>query len=253
MTDETEYIAGEPVVIYEDKDIIVINKPAGLAVHADGRHERATLVDWLAVHYPELKGVGEEQRLSDGTIIDRPGIVHRIDRETSGLIIVARNQKAFDFLKKQFGNREVKKTYRAFVYGVINDERGIIDKPIGSSRGGMGPRSARSPQGQMRDAQTMFRVIARLPAQAGGEGVTYIEAFPKTGRTHQIRVHFAAIQKPIVADRLYAPTRPPMLGFSRLALHALSATFTHPDGREVSFEAPLPADFIEAEKKLRAD
>jgi len=245
MTDETEYIDGEPVVIYEDADIIVVNKPAGLAVHADGRHERTTLVDWLAIHYPELKGVGEEQTLSDGTIIDRPGIVHRIDRETSGLLIVARNQKAFDFLKKQFGNREVKKTYRAFVYGVINDERGIIDKPVGSSRGGAGPRSARSPHGEMRDAQTMFRVIER------GEGVTYIEAFPKTGRTHQIRVHFAAIQKPIVADRLYAPSRPPILGFKRLALHALSASFTHPNGKEVSFEAPLPADFVAAEAKLR--
>jgi len=245
MTDEAEYIHGEPVVIFEDADIIVVNKPAGLAVHADGRHERTTLVDWLAIHYPELKGVGEEQTLSDGTIIDRPGIVHRIDRETSGLLIVARTQKAFDFLKKQFGNREVKKTYRAFVYGVINDERGIIDKPVGSSRGGMGPRSARTPHGEMRDAQTMYRVIAR------GEGATYLEAFPKTGRTHQIRVHFAAIQKPIVADRLYAPTRPQILGFTRLALHALSASFMHPNGEMVSFEAPLPADFVEAEKKLR--
>lgn len=245
MTDNTEFIHGEPVVIYEDADIIVINKPAGLAVHADGRHERVTLVDWLSTRYPDLKGVGEEQTLADGTIIDRPGIVHRIDRETSGLIIVARTQKAFDSLKKQFGKREVKKTYRAFVYGVINDERGIIDKPIGSSRGGKGPRSALVPKGEMREAQTMFRVIER------GEGVTYVEVFPKTGRTHQIRVHFAAIQKPIVADRLYAPTRPPILGFTRLALHAFGVTFKHPSGGQVSFEAPLPADFVQAEAKLR--
>jgi 23S rRNA pseudouridine1911/1915/1917 synthase len=235
----------EPVVIYEDADIIVINKPSGMPVHADGRHERATLVEWLLVHYPELQGVGEEQRLPSGEVIERPGIVHRIDRETSGVIIIARNQESFEFLKDQFKEREVKKTYRAFVYGVILDERGIIDKAIGSSRGGLGPRSARRPLGTTREAQTMYRVIVR------GKEATYIEAFPKTGRTHQIRVHFAAIQKPIVADRLYAPGRAPILGFSRLALHALNISFMHPKGEEVSFEAPLPIDFVEAEAKLR--
>ncbi len=245
MKEEIEFVNGEPAVIYEDADIIVVNKPAGMPVHADGKHERATLVDWLAVHYPELKGVGEEQTLADGTIIDRPGIVHRIDRETSGVLVVARTQKAFLKLKDQFKNREVKKTYRAFVYGVIQDERGIIDKPIGSSRGGKGPRSALMPHGAMREAQTMYRVITR------GKEATYVEVFPKTGRTHQIRVHFAAIQKPIVADSLYAPSRKSILGFTRLALHALSVTFTHPTKKgEVSFEAPLPADFVEAEKAL---
>jgi 23S rRNA pseudouridine1911/1915/1917 synthase len=235
----------EPIVIYEDEDIIVINKPPGMPVHADGRHERATLVDWLIVRYPELKGVGEQQTLPSGEVIDRPGIVHRIDRETSGIIVVARNKDSYEFLKEQFKEREVKKTYRAFVYGVINDERGIIDKPIGSSRGGLGPRSARRPLGTTREAQTMYRVIAR------GQDATYVEVFPKTGRTHQIRVHFAAIQKPIVADVLYAPSRPAILGFKRLALHALSVSFTHPNGEEVNFEAPLPPDFVEAEAKLR--
>lgn len=234
----------EPTVIYEDESVIVINKPSGMPVHADGRHERATLVDWLMVHYPELKGVGEQQTLADGTIIDRPGIVHRIDRETSGVMIVARTKDSFNFLKEQFQDREVKKTYRAFVYGVINDERGIIDKPIGSSRGGLGPRSARRPLGTTREAQTVFRVIAR------GSEASYVEAFPKTGRTHQIRVHFAAIQKPIVADVLYAPSRKAILGFKRLALHAYSISFEHPEGGEVSFEAPLPQDFVEAEKEL---
>ena len=234
----------DPVVIYEDESIIVINKPAGMPVHADGKHDRSTLVDWLLVRYPELQGVGETQTLADGTIIDRPGIVHRIDRETSGIIVVAHTQEAYEFLKEQFKEREVKKTYRAFVYGVINAERGIIDKPIGSSRGGLGPRSARRPMGTQREAQTMYRVIAR------GTEATYVEVFPKTGRTHQIRVHFAAIQKPIVADSLYAPSRPAILGFKRLALHALAISFTHPKGEEVQFEAPLPQDFAEAEKAL---
>jgi 23S rRNA pseudouridine1911/1915/1917 synthase len=234
----------EPTVIYEDADIIVVNKPAGMPVHADGRHDRATLVDWLLVNYPEIKDVGERQTLASGEVIDRPGIVHRIDRETSGVMVVARNADSYAFLKGQFKEREVKKTYRAFVYGVINDERGIIDKPIGSSRGGLGPRSARRPLGTTREAQTMYRVIAR------GTEATYVEVFPKTGRTHQIRVHFAAIQKPIVADSLYAPSRPAILGFKRLALHALAISFTHPNGEEVQFEAPLPEDFAEAERAL---
>lgn len=238
--------SSEPTVIFEDKDIIVVNKPAGLAVHADGRHERATLVDWLAVHYPELQGVGEEQRLSDGTIIDRPGIVHRLDRQTSGAMVVARTQKSFEFLKAQFQAREVKKIYRAFVHGALKEERGIIDKPIGSARGGTGPRTATRPHGAERDAQTVYRVIQN------GKTAAYVEAFPKTGRTHQIRVHFSAIQHPLVGDTLYAPSRKPILGFTRVALHALSLSFTHPDGRAVVFEAPLPPDFVEAERQLQA-
>ncbi len=239
--ESVEWAGSEPSVIYEDKDIIVINKPAGLAVHADGRHERATLVDWLALEYPELKGVGEEQTLPDGTLIERPGIVHRIDADTSGVMVVARTQKAFQFLKKQFQERETKKVYRAFVYGPLKDERGIIDKPIGSARGGKGPRSARTTHGVTRDAQTAYHVLKK------NKEVSYVEAFPKTGRTHQIRVHFSAIQHPIVCDKLYAPNRPALLGFTRLALHALSISFMHPNGREVIFTAPLPTDFAEAE------
>lgn len=234
----------EPTIIYEDDAVIVVNKPAGLMVHQDGKHERATLVEWLLVRYPELKDVGEEQRLPDGTLIERPGIVHRIDRETSGVLVVARTQKAFETLKKQFQNREVKKVYRAFVHGVLKDDRGIIDKAIGSGRGGGAPRSATRPHGAVRDAVTTYRVIER------GENATYVEAFPKTGRTHQIRVHFSALGHPIVCDKLYAPNRTPILGFTRLALHALSISFVHPQGREVMFEAPIPADFAEAQKLL---
>lgn len=232
----------EPSVIYEDSDIIVINKPPGLPVHADGRSERATLVDWLMLNYPDIKNVGEPQTLPNGAIIERPGIVHRIDAATSGIIVVARNQRAFEKLKKQFQDREVKKVYRAFVYGPLKDERGIIDKPIGSGRGGRGPRSARTPRGKMREAQTAYHVLKK------NKDVSYVEVFPKTGRTHQIRVHFSAIQHPVIADPLYAPERPKLLGFNRLALHALSLSFVHPNGREVLFEAPLPADFAEALK-----
>ena len=238
----------QPTVIYKDEALLVINKPALLAVHADGKHDWKTVVDWLVAEYPEIKGVGEEQRLSDGTIIERPGIVHRIDRETSGVLIIARTQKSFDTLKAQFQEREVKKVYRAFVYGDMTEERGIIDKPIGSGRGGKAPRTAQlGAKGTLRDAQTAYRVMSH------SKEVSSVEAFPKTGRTHQIRVHFSSIQHPIVADTLYAPGRPPILGFKRLALHAFSITFIHPTtGKEVMFEAPLPADFVAAEEALKA-
>lgn len=237
----------DPTVIYEDDGILVINKPAGLAVHADGKHDWASVVDWLASEYPSIKNVGEEQRLPDGTIIERPGIVHRIDRETSGILVIARTNDAFFSLKSQFQNREVTKVYRAFVYGELKDERGIIDKPIGSSNGGKGPRTAkRSAKGTLREAQTAYRTLQRT------KEASYAEVFPKTGRTHQIRVHFASVQHPIIADSLYAPGRPSILGFKRLALHALSLSFIHPQtGEKVIFEAPLPADFVVAEEELR--
>jgi 23S rRNA pseudouridine1911/1915/1917 synthase len=235
----------EPTIIFEDDSLIVIDKPAGLAVHADGKSDKKTLVDWLLNKYPELVGVGEEQTLASGEVVERPGIVHRIDRETSGILLIARTQDAFENLKAQFQEREVQKVYRAFVYGNIKDERGIIDKPIGSSRGGSGPRSAKKPRGLVRDALTAYRIIER------SSDASYVEVFPKTGRTHQIRVHFASIQRPIVCDRLYAPGRASLLGFKRLALHALSLSFTHPKtGTKVLFNAPLPDDFMAAEVEL---
>ncbi|MEK7612638.1 MAG: RluA family pseudouridine synthase [Patescibacteria group bacterium] len=216
----------EPTIIFEDDSIIVVNKPAGWQVIPDRHAERKTLEAWLKEKYGEIF------------------IVHRTDRETSGVLVVARTEAARDFLKEQFKNREVQKTYRAFVYGLL-PERGVIDKPIGSTRGGLGPRSAKNPYGQLREATTIYRRIA-YNAEA-----SYAEVFPKTGRTHQIRVHMASIQHPIVCDQLYASGRPALLGFKRLALHALSVSFTHPQGKKISFEAPLPEDFLEAEQELR--
>src|SRR6185503_12194570 len=118
-------------------------------------------------------------------------------------------RQSFENLKDQFKEREIRKVYQAFVHGSLNDERGIINKPIGSGRNGLAPRSARAPHGVMREATTFYRVIERSP------DATYVEAFPKTGRTHQIRVHFSAIQHPIIGDTLYAPKRLPLLGFKR--------------------------------------
>ncbi|MGH7936341.1 MAG: RluA family pseudouridine synthase [Chthoniobacterales bacterium] len=221
----------EPTVIYEDAELLVLDKPSGLIVYPDGKHDYPAVSGWLDT-YKKTGGFSEFH------------FVHRIDRETSGVLVVAKNEQTFEFLKEQFVEREIKKTYRAFVYGAFKDGRGIINKPIGSARGGRGPRSATRPYGVEREATTAYRVIKN------GAGASYVEAFPKTGRTHQIRVHFSAVQHPIICDQLYAPTRPPLLGFKRLALHALSLTFTHPDGREITLEAPLPADFLAAERLL---
>ncbi len=236
----------EPTLLYEDEALIVIDKPSGLAVHTDGTHAYPLLTDWLLKKYPEIAQVGEPQTLASGEVIERPGIVHRLDRETSGIMVIARTPRAFENLKQQFKNHTVHKIYRAFVHGSLKDERGIIDKPIGSGRNGRAPRSARTPHGAMREAVTMYRVIAR---SAKG---SYVEAFPKTGRTHQIRVHFSLIQHPVVHDSLYAPGREALFGFTRLALHALSLSFVHPTTEvKIFFEAPLPPDFLKAEKLLR--
>jgi 23S rRNA pseudouridine1911/1915/1917 synthase len=214
----------EPTVIYEDEEIIVVDKPSGMIVYPDGRHDYPALSAWLEKKYGEVF------------------FAHRIDRETSGVLVVAKNEHTREELQKQFKNHEVKKVYRAFVYGTLKQERGIIERAIGSARGGSAPRSSREPYGKLREATTVYRSI-----RSGG-GVTYVEAFPKTGRTHQIRVHFSSIGHPIVCDTLYTPKREPMLGFARLALHALSITFNRPGGGEKTFEAPLPLDFAEAEK-----
>ncbi len=218
----------EPIVIFEDDSVVVVNKPSGMIVYPDGKHEYPALSHWL------------EKKYGEGGY----HFVHRIDRETSGVLVVAKTEKAHAFLKEQFQEREVKKVYRAFVHGALKEERGQIERPIGSARGGRGPRSATRPHGVQREAQTVWKRLAN------GAGAAYIEAFPKTGRTHQIRVHCAAIQHPIIADVLYGPGRPALLDFKRLALHALSVTITLPGGGERTFEAPLPADFLKAEKIL---
>jgi 23S rRNA pseudouridine1911/1915/1917 synthase len=231
-----------PEIIFEDAQLVVVNKPSGMIVYPDGKHDYPALSHWLEKRYPSKDP-------------ENPGFhfVHRIDRETSGVLVVTKDAKTHEFLKEQFAEREVQKTYRAFVLGNLKDERGMINKPIGSSRGGVGPRSAKQPKGTMREALTIYKTLDRSPSEVGvGSRVTYVEVYPKTGRTHQIRVHFSAIGHPIIADVLYGAkggTR--LLGFNRLALHALSILITHPNGQNMTFSAPLPPDFVEAEGELR--
>ena|SRR3989344_3617321 len=218
------------MILYEDKEILVVNKPAGLLVHPAGKSKEKTLVDFLLKKYPEIKNVGDP---SAGGLT-RPGIVHRLDKETSGVLIVAKTQRAFDFLKKQFQDRSIKKKYLALVWGKIKRERGMIDSPIGRSRNDARRRlSGHRADGKLREALTEYKVLKR------GEKMTLLEVYPRTGRTHQIRVHLAGIGHPVVGDKLYAPQRK---DFSRLALHAVSIKLKNLTGKEIKIEAPIPSD-----------
>jgi 23S rRNA pseudouridine1911/1915/1917 synthase len=228
-------------ILYEDDDIIATNKPAGLVVHPDGKTKEPSVSEWFIKKYPQAKDVGEP--LGE---IERPGIVHRIDRETSGVLLLAKTKAGHAHLKKQFQAHEVEKIYHAFLYGSLKEDHGTINLPIGKSSSDFRKRSAeRGAKGEKREATTYYRVLGR------GEGFTFVESKPKTGRTHQIRVHFKALHHPVVGDKLYAPSKAPILGFSRLALHARSVLFTDLKGQKHIVEAPYPEDFKVAVDALR--
>lgn len=236
-------------VLYEDEHVLVLNKPAGISVHGNGKTKEYTVADWILKKYPSLASVGEPHE-GEGNI-PRPGIVHRLDKETSGVLVVAKDQPTYLFLKKQFAERTVAKTYRAFAHGTFRETRGIIDKPIGRSAGAFAGRAAGGrARGETREAITVYKVI-REGKDERGSPISYMELFPKTGRTHQIRVHLSSLQHPVACDSLYAPKRAPALGFKRLALHAhtLEIMLPRKGGRKV-FTAPLPKDFLTAEKRL---
>ncbi|MEK7501845.1 MAG: RluA family pseudouridine synthase [Patescibacteria group bacterium] len=233
-------------ILYEDADIVAINKPAGLMVHADGRAKGPFLTDWVMEHFPQALNVGELARALDGTSLNRSGIVHRLDMETSGVLLVAKTAQGFECLKKQFQGRTIKKKYLAFVWGEMKEEFGTINRPIGRSSSDFRKKSAqRGARGELRVAETYWTKIASASISMT-EKFSLIEAEPKTGRTHQIRVHFAAIQHPVVGDKLYAPKRPTALGFNRTALHSRSIEFDNCEGKRIEIEAPLPEDFKEA-------
>ena len=233
--------AEEPAILYEDGDILAVNKPAGLLTHGDGRAEESTLAGWVLARYPSLARVGEPMRLADGRELARPGIVHRLDRETSGVVLVAKTQESYAYLKHLFQAREIEKTYNVFFHGVPSERFGRIARPIGRSRSDFRKYSAeRGARGKLRDALTLYRVLE----SAGG--FSFVEARPKTGRTHQIRVHFKAIGHPVLCDRRYGGSRACALGFARLALHARQISLTTSSGMRLTLEAPLPDDFTEA-------
>ncbi len=237
-------------ILYEDTHILAIDKPAGLVVHDDGRTEEPVLTDWILEKYPKTKGVGESIEVKVGEnitkTIERPGIVHRLDRGTSGVLLIAKTKKGHAHLKEQFQNHTLEKKYLAFIYGELKDDYGIINRPIGKSPRDFRRWSAsRGARGEMRPAETWWTRIA-----ARG-GFTLVEVEPKTGRTHQIRVHFKYLNHPIVGDELYAPEKPKALGFTnRTALHASSITFRNCLDKVITVKSQLPDDFKEAIEEL---
>lgn len=221
-------------VVYEDADLLVVNKPAGMVVHVGAGVKSGTLVNALLGHVHSLSSEGGELR---------PGIVHRLDKMTSGLMVVAKNDPAHRCLSEQFKSRQVHKTYLALVHGRVAAERGEISKPVGRDP----RRRTRMKAGGIarREALTKYRVLRRLAP------FTLVEAMPQTGRTHQIRVHLASLGYPVVGDTTYgAPARLRLEGreeptLARTFLHAAKIEFTHPRTRApMSFEAPLPEDLL---------
>ena len=234
-------------ILYEDEDILAIDKPAGLVVHSDGRTDEPNVVRWFVSKYPNSKDVGENVELQSGeeseTLIERSGVVHRIDRETSGVLLLAKSDKGFKYLKRQFKDREISKTYHLFVHGLVKQDHGSINLPIGRSASDFRKWSAeRGARGEKREALTYYRVLQRV----SDSNATFVEAKPKTGRTHQIRVHFNALHHPVVGDKLYASSKSSLFNFHRLALHARGIKFKNTSGEEISVESPYPEDFKRA-------
>lgn len=225
-----------PTILYEDDEIVAIAKPAGVMTHPDGHATEETVSDWFAKAYPASATVGETQRLKDGTEIARPGVVHRLDRDTSGVLVLVKTPEAHERLKAAFQNKQAKKTYLAFVYGTLSEEKGVINFSIGRSNKDFRLRSAQpKAKGLLRDALTRYQVVAEIGTHS------LVKLMPETGRTHQIRVHLKAIHHPVVCDPLYAPGRPCDLGLPRLGLHAFSLELPLAVGRTL-ITAPIPED-----------
>ena len=242
-------------ILFETDEVVVINKPYGLLVHADGKSDDVTVVDWFLEQYPDCKGVGEPGTDRDGNVLERSGIVHRLDRETSGVMILAKTTAAYDHLKQQFHDRLVHKEYRALVYGRINDRWGTINRPIGRSAKDHRRRSAeRGAKGVLRDAITEFERIGM--GEYNDEAFTYVKLFPKTGRTHQLRAHLRAVDRPIVRDGLYAEhltDRSNHLDMDRMALHAHLLELVLPGGVTERFIAPMPLEMEQAAERIASD
>jgi 23S rRNA pseudouridine1911/1915/1917 synthase len=215
-------------ILYQDAEVVAVDKPAGMVVHAGAGRHSGTLVNALLHHFGALSAAGGEER---------PGIVHRLDRNTSGVLLVARTDAAHRGLAEQFATRQVEKVYLALVHGVVKQEQGRIEKPISRDPAKRIRMTARRPEG--RAAITEYRVLRRFAA------FTYLEVRIKTGRTHQIRAHFASIGHPVAGDKLYgAPAQvaglPPL---ERTFLHAHRVRFAQPaTGAAITIQSPLPRE-----------
>lgn len=223
-------------VRYEDDDVIVVNKPVGMVVHPAAGHESGTLVNALLYHCgTSLSGIGGEKR---------PGIVHRIDKDTSGLIIAAKNDRAHASLSAQLKDHSMYRVYAAVAIGGFSDEEGTVDAPIGRSRTDRKKMAVDRQNG--RSAVTHWKVEERF------SGYTYLTCQLETGRTHQIRVHLSSIGHPLLGDPVYGGVRKAWSDLQGQCLHAKALTFTHPaTGERLTVTAPLPDWFDKVLTKLR--
>jgi 23S rRNA pseudouridine1911/1915/1917 synthase len=231
-------LEAEPIpldIVFENSDLMLINKPAGMVVHPSAGHSSGTLVHAALAHAPDIVGIGGEIR---------PGVVHRLDKDTSGLILLAKNDAAHNDLQKQFKKREVEKLYLALVDGKPPTPEGRIEAPIGRDPGHRKKMKV-LPPGKGREAISVFHSLESFPHH------TLLEVNPKTGRTHQIRVHLAFLGCPVVGDRTYGQ-RKKTLPLSRMFLHAAALAFTLPgDTSPRRFEAPLPYELETVLERLR--
>lgn len=226
-----------PQIVYEDGDIIVINKPAGLITHQKNiTDKQPSVVDWVIENYPDLKNVGEPF-IASGAEVPRAGIVHRLDKETSGLLLIAKNETTFGYMKKQFQNHTIHKHYYALVFGRPKESSGVINAPLGR----IGMKRTTQMTGKKlidgKDSVTKYKTAKNFIK------FTLLDVSPKTGRTHQIRVHLKSINCPIAGDTVYMPKgwQQPK-GLTRLFLHAYKLEFTAPNGEALTIEADLPKD-----------
>lgn len=241
-----------PFVLFENDDFLIINKPAGLVVHSDGKTEEPSVVDWILEYFPDIQGVGENMFINHrGQTIElnRPGIVHRIDRDTSGLLMIAKTQSSFNYLKELFKNKQIEKKYIALVYGHIKNNEGIINQPIGRHTQDFRMKMAgHRARGELREAVTEYRVLGRYidkhhkDKQGQYEKYSLVECSPQTGRTHQIRVHMKWLNSPIVADSLYQGKRKHHLSLTRMALHAHTLSFLNESGKQIVVHSELASD-----------
>ena len=221
-------------ILYQDSDVVVVNKPCGMVVHPAAGNESGTLVNALLHHVRDLSGIGGEMR---------PGIVHRLDKDTSGLILIAKNDRAHIALSEQFKQRSMEKHYRAVAFGHFAQEHGLIDAPIARHPVDR-KKMAVVPDGK--PSKTEWTVIELL------KGATFLDVHLLTGRTHQIRVHMQSIGHPLLGDQVYAPNLKTSVRIPRLMLHAYSLAFTHPaTGERMTLVAPLPQTFVATLEKLR--
>ena len=226
----------EPEILYENQDFLVINKPAGINTHPAFKNiNQPSIASWLLFKYPEVKNVGEDPL--------RPGIVHRLDKDTSGVLILAKNQKAFFYFKNLFLKRRIEKTYLVLVKGVIKKDSGQINFALAKSKK-FGQRKIITKReannnNNKRPALTYFQVEKRY------QNFTLLKVIPKTGRTHQIRVHLASIGFPVAGDKIYGVSKKDKYVLTRQMLHAQKISFLTPDKKQIAISAPLPKDFAE--------